>query len=254
MSWQYGERRSSSKIARLYIGGIVGRHHDHRHIDRLVAAGRAVGTRGRQANTVQQQHQTTRLGLHESRVHFWMVSHRRLGMALDGRRRSRHRLEADGRMDLQRLALYRTAEAARLGLGHNWNDVGKTGRSTCGRAPHFPDSIAPSSAKLRRFCPARQLLGLLSTRRRLLVTRTDYAANGGDAWTEINNTILDRSPTRIDNRPNAFRNQGQQPRASCTQAARSERGISPTEPATPISLGEKYLRPESLFRWLGRRR
>ena len=59
------------------------------------------------------------------------VSHRRLGVCLDRRRRPRHRLASAGRLDLQRPALHRAATVARPGRGSAAWDARRRRPPTC---------------------------------------------------------------------------------------------------------------------------
>ena len=57
-----------NRKSRLYPCRTFGRDYDHRHPDRVAVAGGASGTRGGQANAMQQQSQTTQLGLPDPRT------------------------------------------------------------------------------------------------------------------------------------------------------------------------------------------
>ena len=54
--------------ARFYVGGTFGGDHDHRHLDRAVAAGGAGGARGGPADAMHQQPQADRPGLPRARA------------------------------------------------------------------------------------------------------------------------------------------------------------------------------------------
>ena len=94
---------------RIYARRVAGGHHDHRHPDCAVAAGRAGGPRGGAADAVQEQPQATRPGLPGTRTGQPAVPGRRLGLGLDRRPRSGQRPAPAGRMALQRPAVHRAA-------------------------------------------------------------------------------------------------------------------------------------------------
>ena len=110
------------------------------------------------------------------------VSHRRLGICLDGRRRPRERLAPAGRMDLQRPAVHRAAATARPGRGLTASQ----------KVPVHTQRMAVPWNLLN--CPTRRKaitypwsLGWtgwspLNYNMPPVTTRSDYAANGGDAY------------------------------------------------------------------------
>jgi hypothetical protein len=59
-------REVSSEIHRLYVGGIVGRDHDHRHLDRLAIAGGASRPRSGTKGAMCKPTQTNWAGVFES--------------------------------------------------------------------------------------------------------------------------------------------------------------------------------------------
>ena len=130
---------------------------------------------------VQEQPQAARLGLPEPRERHAAVSHRRLGICLDGRRRPRNRLAPAGRMALQHPALHRAAGPARHG---DWNGAKRTLSAAypghANSAEHLQLSHPPHAESLPLFHRHRVPAGGQRRGWQPGGDDSDYAVNGGD--------------------------------------------------------------------------